>query len=735
MAVNHHLSLNCPDLDDPQNQYDLVEWGTQEPVVPSRHACSMDLSRHLRGTQPNENENCGSEFLTYAPHGSNPLFPSGLGEVRSTQPRLLEERREGPLNPSPVAPDFRSGATSGTIPPADSRTAEFWDQWSDDFHAMLSTYTSADNGDTIKPGASEFVGGFVALNGGIRDLGVSYSHRNQSAGFPTEPGYLPDISNLVPSPQHNGISPARDGYDLLEPYGATNDALVIYDSQVDSGLVEQQDTQIPNNGKQGLDEFRVSCGPVDGRTNQQTANPNECTGDIQGSSKQKSCWQCRFKHEQCAGGTPCRKCEGIKGRKGPYRYRVPCFRNGLEEFRGTLFPEILRGPILLRSWYLEHICHFRNDPFPGIFTLLISVGFGEPIQTCGRRIDTQREVLIRTRTIKTDNRSSTVVSEEVLPIRPGGELNDFVYNIGSWVDNMVERLDLGSWISATRNSHIHSRASCKVLRAVFCYFINCGADFAPSPSLRLSTEGRESGVDPYATLGHALKAAILATVLSTCLKISPECFDSLQEIFQMDPNELSRMQTIPHLVNKVFKLAVYELKKLHVRRALLGLDKLLRQKSILEGHVGCIVTLLATAMSSTQLSLVDVCLTTRGTDGAVVFEQVKHEIFELESLVSKLRCLFHRRCKIENIKEERRYRGLDEKTQQLVDSLSKTIPALKENTSNMNDLEFESMEHIQDLAHGNSVPAHIAQFNADRLFYGLWGPMLPDNPLKRKNRN
>ncbi|KAL2360824.1 hypothetical protein RJZ56_006299 [Blastomyces dermatitidis] len=731
MALNHHLSLNYPDADVSQNQYDLVERGIQEPVLPS------DLSHDLRGVQPTESESYDSEFLTYAQRDSNPPISSGLGEVQGTQLRRLEEHWEVTLKPSPAAPNFGSGATTGTAQCAESRTAEPWDQWSYDFDAMLSMYTSAENLDTINPGASEFTGGFVASDGGIRELEVSYSHQDQSARFLTEPGYLPDKSNLVPSHQYSRISSTcRDVCDLLEHCGATNDALVRYDSHVASGLVEQQDTQIPNNGQQGLDVLPVSCEPMDGRTNLQTANPNERTGDIQGDSKQKSCWQCRFKHEKCAGGTPCRNCEDIKGRKGPYRYIVPCFRNGLEEFSGALFPDTLSGQILPHSWHPEHITHFQNNPFPGRFTLLISVGFGEPIQTRGWRIDAQREVLVRTRTIKTDNGSSTVASEEVLPIRPGGKLNDFYNNIRSWVHNMVQRPDLGSWISATQKNKIHSRASCQVLLAICRYFVECGADdFAPRASLGLSAEDRESRVDPNATLRHALKAAILATVLSTCLKIAPESFDSLQEIFQMHPDELSRMRTIPHLVNKAFKLAVYKIEEFHIYHALLGLDKLLGQKGIPEGHVGCIVTLLATAMSSTQLSLVDLCRTTRGTDGAVVFAQVKHEISELESLFSKLRCLFHRRCKIERIREEQRYRGLDVKTQKLVDSLSKEIRALKENTSNMDDLEFESMEHIQDLALGNSVPGDIAQFNSDRLFYGLWGPLLPENSRKRKSRN
>ncbi|KLJ13245.1 hypothetical protein EMPG_11821 [Blastomyces silverae] len=730
MNLNHHLGLNCPDPNVSQNQYDLVEPGNQEPVVPPMHAHGMDLSRDLRGVHPPESERYGSELLTYTQHDSNLPFSSGLGEVRSTQLRRLGEHWECTLKPSPVAPNFGSGAASGTTQCADSRTAEPWGQWSYDFDPMLPMYTSAHNLDTINPGALECISGFVASDGGISGLEVSYSHRNQSTRFPMEPGYLQDISDLVPSSQYNGISPThRDGCDLPEHYGATGDALAGYDYHIASGLVEQQDTQIPNNGQQGLDVLRVSRGPVDGKTNQQTADPNERTGDKKGNSKPKNCWQCRFKREKCTGGTPCKKCKDIRGRKGPYRYKIPCFRNGLEEFSSALFPDILKGQILRRSWHSEHISHFQNNPFPGMFTLLISVGFGEPIQTRGRRIDAQREVLRRSRTIKIDNGRSTVVSEEVLPIRPGGQSQDFYYGIGCWINRMVQRLDLVSWVGATKKNKTHSLASCHVLLAICRYFTECGADFAPS------AEDRGSRVDPNPTLQHAMKAAILSTVLSTRLEIAPEGLDSLQEIFHMEPDELSRKRTIPHLMNKAFKHAVCQHKEFHTYHALLGLDKLLHQEYKPEGHVGCIVTLLATAMSSTQLSLVDVCLTTQGTEGAVTFEQVKRQISELESLFSKLSCLFHRWYKIERITEAQRYGDLDEKTKDLVNSLSNTIPALRENTSNMVDLGFESMEHIRDLALGNSVPGDIAQFNADRFFYGLWGPMLPDPPRKRKSRN
>ncbi|PGG96068.1 hypothetical protein GX51_07998 [Blastomyces parvus] len=505
---------------------------------------------------------------------------------------------------------------------------------------------------------------------------------------------------------------------------------------IDTGALEFAGGFDTSDEQQGLDVLPVSRGPVDERTYQQTSNPNEGASDVQGTSKQKSCWQCRFKHEKCAGGTPCKNCEDIKRRKGPYRYTVPCFRNRLVEFTPAFFPGTLKGPILPLVWYNDHISHFKNDPFPGNFSLPISVGFGEPIQIHGRRIDAQGEVLTRSRTIKTNNDESSIVSEDILPIRPGRELKDLYSGIEYWLNNSVQRVDvLSAWVDTVKRNKIHSFASSNVLLAICHYFTECIADFAPSALSELSADEREARVAVNSTLQHAMRAAILATVLSTRLQIAPEGLDGLQVVFGMERDELSRKRGIPQLMNKAFKYAVFGIKLWHTHHALLGLDKLLCQKDTPEGQVGCIVTLLTTAMSSTQLSLVDLCCLTQGTEGAVAFEHVKNEILELESVFSKLRCLFHRRYKIEHIREERRFQGLDKNTQELVGSLSEAIPALRENTSGIDDLQFENMEHIKDLALGNNVPKDIAQFNADRLFYDLWGLILTDDSRKRKSRN
>lgn len=107
-----------------------------------------------------------------------------------------------------------------------------------------------------------------------------------------------------PWPQHlldgSGVSAGRrDNYDRPEPYRVTDDdALVRYDSQLVSGLVEQQGSRIPNDARQGLDVFGISPELVDERTSQPTATPVDRIGKKQEILKQKSCWQCRLKHEK-----------------------------------------------------------------------------------------------------------------------------------------------------------------------------------------------------------------------------------------------------------------------------------------------------------------------------------------------------------------------------------------------------------------------------------------------------
>ncbi|EEH41730.2 hypothetical protein PAAG_03293 [Paracoccidioides lutzii Pb01] len=91
-----------------------------------------------------------------------------------------------------------------------------------------------------------------------------------------------------------------------------------------------------------------------------------------------------------------------------------------------------------------------------------------------------------------------------------------------------------------------------------------------------------------------------------------------------------------------------------------------------------------------------------------------------EILLARLNCLLHRRCKTETIREGRRYCKLNNKTRDLVENISNTIPALRTNTNHIRDLEIKDMELKK-----------VANLNSDRLFCALLAPILSDNTRTR----
>ncbi|KKZ67530.1 hypothetical protein EMCG_06764 [[Emmonsia] crescens] len=625
-------NYSYPDL--PQIHNEVIMQGNQTVVVPSMHARSMNSYHARGGVKPAESQSYGSKFPIHPQNNSNCNPPLGSGEARG-------RHWESSSNPALAAPDLWTGGTSRETRSSGSRTSEMA-QGIYDSDAVPPILYQAGNPDDIISGPLDFDRELLSLVG---EGGVNCSNLNQGIEALIKSCY-PLEWRSGPWPQQildeSGVSAGRrDNYDRPEPY-----TLVGYDSQLVSGLVEQQGSRIPNDARSGLDVFGISPELVDERTPQPTATPIDRIGEKREMLKQKSCWQCRFKHEK-----------------------------------------------VFDSYHQED--------------------------------------LIRSRRLETVNGKSTVVSESVLPIRPVGQSKNLFYYIGSWIDKTARSPDLlPSWVTVSVMNKIHSSTSGDVLRAICRYYTECGITFAPSEPYM----NKEQLKDANDTLQHAMKGAILATVLSTCIRITPGGLQSLPPVFQTDPAELSRKWMIPRLMNKMFKYVVFRNSIYLTNRALIGLDKLLNQKDISEGHLASIVTLLATSISATQLSLVDVCRTTQGGENAVQYEQVKREISEMESAFSRLSCLLHRRCKIETLRSERRYSELDDKTKDLVDRLSDIIPALRENTSHIRDLKFENMEHIHALELGVRIREDVALFNADRLFCALLAPMLTDNTRKRRRR-
>ncbi|EER45531.1 conserved hypothetical protein [Histoplasma capsulatum var. duboisii H88] len=710
-ARNHSFA------DISQSKDGLIERGKWKPVAPSMRARGMDSYCDVGDAQSITSQSYASKFPTLTQHDSNSHFTTGLAKTPATQSQCPEGYWEGTSNHSSVAPEFWSGATSGATLPPGLRRAE-WTQGGYNFDNASPMPLGIDNN-------------FVPLDDSISGLGVSCSSRRKYMGRLAESGYPPDLPRSAMSLPYNGLSAGRREYGIPERHRITDAALARHNSQLVSGLVEQQGTRILNDGCQDLHGSHISREFVDKRRPQQTASSNEFTRHIRETPKQKSCWQCRFKHERCTGGTPCDSCQSIFEGKGPYRFTPGCFRNQLEDFTSPFFPATLRQQLSC-NWPYYYENEFRNG-LPATFIIQLSVGFGEPIDALARVFDDQGDLIARSQRIAISKEKSSVVSEDVLPILPAGNLKDLVKDIRSWIDRGVRRPDFFfSWVNTTGMNKIHGDAGCGILRAIYHYLTECGTHLSPSAMSETSAKRAEPRTDPNITLLDALKTAILTTILSTGIKITSTGLKILQEVFQMKPAELSRKWMIPPLMNKAFKCAVFQTSVIYTKRSLIGLDRLLNQKDIPEGHVGSIVTLLASAMNSTQLSLVDVCRITKGTEEPVMYEQVKPEILELEDIFSKLCCLFHRKYKIETIKSERRYRRLDKKTKDLVDRLSNAIPALRTSTRHIRDLKFENMEYIHDFPPGHSVDKIATYFNTDRLFCALWAPMLTGNTRKRK---
>ncbi|OJD14756.1 hypothetical protein AJ78_04930 [Emergomyces pasteurianus Ep9510] len=550
----------------------------------------------------------------------------------------------------------------------------------------------------------------------------------------------PDLQTLVPWGKYHDdgsetCASSCDDYEISVPHRPSSDTLASYDWQAVDVVVEQQGTQL-NDTSQGPDVLQIAPEYVDEGTTQPTSTLPERTGELQQMTTKKSCWHCRFKHERCTGGTPCDRCKSIMERKGHYLYTVPCFREDLKELLRSFFPPTMARRIWPENWksiYKDE----RQRVFPGTFTVKLTAGFGSTIFANGVRCDTQREDVKNSQRIGIVNGKPTVMSEKVLPILPVGKSQNFVMSIAAWVDQIVQcPKSLSDWVRVSQRNKIHGPVSSSVLGAICNYFRECRLNLAPSTWLE-PLGNMEGQKDANGTLLLAMRLAVLATVLSTCINITPEGLRELQVIFQTEPAKLpQKWMMVPRFMNKMIKYAVCRNAIHSAHKALIGVDKLLCQKDDLPaGHIASIITLFSATISATQLSLVDVCRTTQGSENAVNYTQLEKEVSEMEDVLKKLRCLFHRRCKIETIRSDSRYNKLDNKTKNLVDSLSDTIPALRESTSHIRDLKFENMKHMDDLKLGNPVPEDIGLLNADRLFCALWAPMLSDNTRKRRRRS
>lgn len=286
---DHYLNLpqrarNHSFADISQSKDGLIERGKWKPVAPSMRARGMDSYCDVGDAQSITSQSYASKFPTLTQYDSNSHFTTGLAKTPATQSQCPEGYWEGTSNHSSVAPEFWSCATSSATLPPGLRRAE-WTQGGYNFDNASPMPLGIDNN-------------FVPLNDSISGLGVSCSSRRKYMGRLAESGYPPDLPRSAMSLPYNGLSAGRREYGIPERHRSTDAALARHNSQLVSGLVEQQGTRILNDGCQDLHGSRISPEFVDKRRSPQTASSNEFTKNIHETPKQKSCWQCRFKHER-----------------------------------------------------------------------------------------------------------------------------------------------------------------------------------------------------------------------------------------------------------------------------------------------------------------------------------------------------------------------------------------------------------------------------------------------------
>ncbi|PGH04626.1 hypothetical protein AJ79_07023 [Helicocarpus griseus UAMH5409] len=706
----------------------------------SMNVYGNDCFLELRGSQSTGRQNYGSGV----PIHLNNAYCYGLpptkrpSELRPTETRLGGRYWEMASSSASTAPNLWTEPSSRPTCPSTSQTSELDQGIYDSQKNMMATTDPVENQDHNVSRPSNMDDDLLCTTGGV--LGDDTDRLVDDHLIQTSFTQLPmgnhSQPNPPPWPEYSvygyGVPVGqRDDNNQASSIISTGDALVGYGSQLHFGSSEQQDAVVVNNTYRNLTVLGEPLECEGQQSLQPPAAVYDTSGDKQRGSKQKSCWFCRFKKGKCTGGTPCDGCKTIMKRKGAYLYKAPCFRNHLEAFSGLLFPATLRRRIWPRTWAEDYKNGYPENRFNNSFMIPLTAGFGKPIQVLGIVSAVQREDIEPSRRLKTDEttREPTVFSEKVLPILPAcRQSKELVYQISYWVDDVARSQNLAtlsSWVTAAEKNDILSTASGSVLRAVCRYYGECDVRSALSGLPEPFVEVDWRGVRPNDTLRHAMKVAILAIVMSTCMRIHTDGFQQLRHAFPTAGPGLHKRWMIPRPVNKLLKYAVCRNLMALTKVVLIGLDKLLNLKrtEIPVGHVTCIVTLLASAISAAQVSLADVCIMTQGDEETVPYREASEEISKISYEFDKITCLFHGGCKIKSISTKQQYQKLDDKTKDLVDDIADIIPALRENTS-----------HIRGLDFGNMDLREVADLNTDRVFCALLNLMLGDSTRTRRRR-
>ena len=309
-----------------------------------------------------------------------------------------------------------------------------------------------------------------------------------------------------------------------------------------------------------------------------------------------------------------------------------------------------------------HGRHVQPAAGAATFDLPLTTGYGNVITISGKTVVPKSDELRYWTGLGCNDRGETVVIQQaVSPIAVTGPYPEICTKLRQWLDDVI-RNDLATWINYcfTNDSDPWTRV---ILDAVHHFHRNCNPSQVPTDL---------SKRPPSEVLKRALKMAILASVMVNRIRIPDFAKDLIQSHIRTEKSSAIDSCEVPRSVNKSFKFCVFQLLYEHVEDVLSSLDCMLRAKgNSEEGHILCVLVLLAVVVSIHQVSILDICF----LSGISTAEDLRFdkEISVMEDQLFFMSMeLFHRKFKVQHL--DKRYGDLDKNTRLLVNDILK-IPS------------------------------------------------------------
>jgi hypothetical protein len=163
--------------------------------------------------------------------------------------------------------------------------------------------------------------------------------------------------------------------------------------------------------------------------------------------------------------------------------------------------------------------------------------------------------------------------------------------------------------------------------------------------------------------------AILASVMLNRIQIPDLAKGLIQhQIRTQQPTAIASCE-VPRSVNKSFKFCVFRLLSEHVKDVLSSLDFMLRAKgNSQQGHILCILILLAVVVSLQQVSILSICLLSEVSTAGNSRSDEEISVME-DQLFFMSKELFYRKFKVQHF--GKRYKDLDDNTRLLLNGILK----------------------------------------------------------------